>query len=732
MPVMWHYGEPENGILHVTIDRVGKPVNSFSRAALEELQQLVVHIRENSAIRGVVFASGKPGNFIAGVDLNEVKEMTTPAAAKEMSEFGQQVFQEVEDLQAVTVVLISGACLGGGLEFSMSCDYRIADEHPKTSIGLPEVMLGLLPAWGGTVRMVRLIGLMQALPLILQGKALSGRRARSRGLVDDVVPSEALASVGNKVVTQLQDRRDPKAAADKLFRKRKKPLMARIMDRFGPIQSYALGKAEKEVQKNTHGHYPAPFKIIEVLRRNRGASATQGFQNEAEAIAELAENPVTTELMRLFFLQEGAKKAPEWLNAEVDAKAIKNAAIIGAGAMGGGIALLFAKKGIWTRLKDIKSEFLAAGVREIRKLLKKDTTRKKLTKRQAEDAMDHIRPTLDYNGLRSCDIVIEAIVENIDVKRIVFDELAEATSEKTVLATNTSSLLVSDIGRDVAHPERVVGVHFFNPPHRMPLVEIIRTEKSSPEAVATAISAVNRLGKTGVVVGDCAGFLVNRLLSPYMNEAGFLLLEVDDPMEIEKAAVDFGMPMGPLELSDLVGLEVAAHVAKNMYSAYGDRMEPAPLWGRMQDVAAGHDRKGEFKLIEKTKKGKQPNSSLARVVGQMKTEKGVTTSGTLPADEIVARLIYPIINEAALCLDEGIAESAEDIDLAMVFGTGFAPFRGGPLRYADAVGVKKVVETLDRLSKVHSRLAPSDALQRFADGQKNFSSIAPRPDTAVA
>jgi 3-hydroxyacyl-CoA dehydrogenase/enoyl-CoA hydratase/3-hydroxybutyryl-CoA epimerase len=725
----WHYGEPEDGILRVRIEREGEPVNSFARESLLELGELVKHIKGNSDIKGVVFRSGKTGNFVAGADINQLRNLNEREAARDISRVGQEVFQALEELDVPTVALISGSCVGGGLEFVMSCSYRVADTSSKTVLGLPEVKLGLIPGWGGTVRMVRHCGLITSLPLILTGKFISGKSAKSKGLVHDCVPTEALSDVGDKIIRELVASGDKVGTAKKLFRPRKKPWLTRVIEKNGFVQKYALNKAEKQVLQNTHGHYPAPLKIIQVLRENRETGPKGGFLNEADAIAELSESPVTTECMRLFFLQEKAKKAPDWLNAQVDPKSIEKAAVLGAGAMGGGIALLLARKGIWTRLKDIKPEFLSVGMQEIRKLLKKDTKRRKLTKLQAEQALDHLSPTLDYHGLKNADIVIEAIVENIDVKRAVFDELAAATNPKTVLATNTSSLRVSEICRDVAHPERVVGLHFFNPPHRMPLIEIIRHEGSSNEAVATALALTNRLGKTGVIVGDCAGFLVNRLLSPYMNEAGFLLLETENPMDIEKAAVDFGMPMGPLELSDLVGLQVAAHVAKNMHAAYGDRMEPAPIWGRMQRESEGRK---DIKLVVKSKKGeKSINPAVAKIVSTMKLENQRRT--LVPAKQtIVERLIFPIINEAAICLDERIADSADDIDIAMVFGTGFAPFRGGPMRYADSVGLSHVVARLEEFAQTNPRLAPSAALKRFAAGQKNFSSIAPSPETAVA
>lgn len=729
MAEMWHHGETRDGILRVTINRKDRPVNALSRRVLQELRELVQLIHNDSTIRGVLFQSGKPGVFIAGADITEFEDLTSKAAAKEASQFGQGVFRELENLEKPTVALISGACLGGGLEFALACRYRIADTASKTKIGLPEVQLGLIPGWGGTVRLPKLIGLIEALPLILTGKQLNGLRARSKGVVHDAVPTEALDTVGEKILKAHFEF----GSAKRLFRKSKKPGWRKAIENSGLVKKYALNKAEQQVRKETHGHYPAPLAAIETLRRGIGQSEARRYELEATTIAKLGGNTITKECIRLFFLSEEAKKLPADIGAEFDSKQIRQVAVLGAGAMGAGIALLFAKKGIDTRLKDIRTDFVANGVKTVRDLLAKDVQRKKLTAIQARDAEDRISPTVDYRGLKHADVVVEAVLEVMDIKRQVFLELAEATGPETVLATNTSSLLVSDIAQGILHPERVVGLHFFNPPHRMPLVEIIRTDHTSPEALAKAFAAVTRLGKTPVIVGDCTGFLVNRLLGPYMNEAGFLLAEVSDPLELENAAIDFGMPMGPLALSDLVGLEVAAHVADNLHAAYGDRMKPAPLWDLLKEMRNADDGRQQPKQALFDKSGRQLQPAIMQSVIQMRRDAGLMGARPISREDIIERLIYPVINEAAMCLAEGIVRSADDVDLAMVFGTGFAPFRGGPMQFALSVGLDRVVKSLETLSQKHPRLAPSQALKQFAvqgdfhvcEVQSTASSIAP-------
>lgn len=706
MSDMWHHGETRDGILRVTINRVDKPVNALSKAALEELRDLIRRVKADSSVRGILFQTGKPGTFIAGADISEFQDLTDQAAARAVSQFGQSVFKELEELRIPTVALISGACLGGGLEFSLACRYRIADDADKTKIGLPEVQLGLLPGWGGTVRLPELIGFIDALPLILSGQQLNGFQARSRGIVHDTVPTEALDSVGEKILkTHFEV-----GSARSLFRASKKPGWQRFIERRTLVKKYALKKARAEVLSKTGGHYPAPLAILDLMQQHLSTSREQRFANESAGIASLAGSPVTRECIRLFFLQEDAKKPPEDIGAHCDPKSISQAAVLGAGAMGAGIALLLARKGIATRLKDIKPEFVARGMKTVRELLQKDVQRKRLTEREAAHVLDKLSPTTDYCGLKHADVVIEAVLEQMPIKRQVFAELAAATSSETVLATNTSSLLVSDIARDVLHPERVVGLHFFNPPHQMPLVEVIHTPQTSPAALAKAFAVVQRLGKTPVVVGDCAGFLVNRLLGPYMNESGFLLTELSDPLELDRAAVEFGMPMGPLALSDLVGLEVAAHVAENLHAAYGERMRPAPLRERLKELQ-GHG-KEKPKLLDSTGKALRPQ--VAQIVSSLRRENGSAGAGSLSRAAIIERLVYPIINEAALCLAEGIARRPEDVDIAMVFGTGFAPFRGGPLRYAESIGISQVVDALRRMAGTHPHLAPSTALIDFA------------------
>jgi 3-hydroxyacyl-CoA dehydrogenase/enoyl-CoA hydratase/3-hydroxybutyryl-CoA epimerase len=707
MAIMWHAGAPLEGVLWVEINWTDRPVNALSRATLAELSQLVTSVRKDSTIRGVVFTSGKPGNFIAGADVTEFQKFKSPDEAREFVELGQQVFDDVASLSIPTVALISGACLGGGLEFALACRYRIADEGRKTQLGLPEVKLGIVPGWGGTVRLPRAVGFMEAVPMLLTGRTLNARQAARKGVVHDAVPKEALDYVAREILRT-------EGRSVRPFRLRG---IGRVIDNSNQLKKLVLWQATKQVLNTTHGHYPAPLEALNILREGIGQPDQEQLRLVREANARLGESPVARELVRLFFLSEGAKKAPGSVGAEANGDSIGQAAVIGAGAMGAGIALLMARRGIWTRLKDLNPEFVSRGMKTVRKLVSSDVRRRRITPLEGIEALDHLSPTTDYRGLKNADLVLEAVVEELDIKHKVFDELAAATGPECVLATNTSSLTVADVAKTVAHPERVVGLHFFNPPDKMPLVEVVRGPQSNAASVAKAAALASRIGKTIVVVGDCAGFLVNRLLAPYMNEAGHLVTEVEDPLEVDRAAIEFGMPMGPLELIDLVGIGVSSHVSENMKAAYGDRMEPAPLWSYLRDSADA--KAGPPKIFLKSRFRRRLNPIVARAIAEM-ARKSPTPPRALSHEAIVQRLVYPIINEAARCLDEKVVANADDVDLAMVFGTGFAPFRGGPLRYADAVGVPKIVETLTRLSAEHPRLTPCEALRRKATAGERF------------
>lgn len=708
----WNATKDKNGVLHVTIDKPGASANTFSSDVLVELEALIEEIERDSSITGVLFRSGKPGSFFVGADIKEMTSITGPEQAQAASERGQRIFARLENLRVPKVALISGVCVGGGLEFVLCCDYRIAADDRKTQLGLPETLLGLVPGWGGTVRLPRVVGTYQAVNMILTGSTLNGVRAKSKGLVDDVVSHEVLTDAG---LTYLKNR-PPKG--------RKVNLTGKLLESKFP-RNFILKQAEKKVRARTHGHYPAPLRAIEVLRAGLFEGPQAGFAAESKAIAELSRHPVTTECIRLFFLRDESKVWAKEVAPSLGDKKLTHVGLLGAGTMGASLAKVMADKGLTVRLKDISPEVLGKGLKIARDLFDKDAKKKKVSHREADRGFARISPTTDFTGFRNAQIVVEAIIEDLEIKKKTYRELEQAIGPDTIIATNTSSLRLTDLVKGVSDPGRFVGVHFFNPPHKMQLVEVVTIPSTSEEAVATALALVQKLGKIPVVVRDCAGFLVNRLLSPYMNEAGYLLAEVDDPMEVEKAALEFGFPMGPLELMDLVGHGVASKVSNVLHEAYGDRMEPAPAWRRLTEAQKSLGAGAPTKIMTGRGRKKQIHPQVAKILADVRSEylaqAGPGGGEKLSRTQIAQRLVFPVINEAARALDEEIVRYPEEVDLAMVFGTGFAPFRGGPLRYADSIGVGHVVETLESFAAQHPRLAPSDALRsRAAAGGKVF------------
>ena len=688
----WHVGRHGDHDLLVTFDCPGRSVNTFSRAVLEELDQLLEDLAARSGIRAVFFRSGKEGNFAAGADLDEVARISDPRSAAELARLGQQVFRKLERLPLTTIALVSGACLGGGLEFALACDYVIADDGPRTLLGFPEVLIGLIPGWGGTVRSRRRLGLVRAVQAVTTASRYNGRQAKRIGLVDDVVPAEALLAAAEWFAHHRPARR--------------KRLSRHVIENRW-VGKLMLNQVRKRVLAATHGHYPAPLHAIRAFEGGLQGGVSAQYQAERTAIADLAAHPVTPRLMRIFFLQEEAKKtARELLD---DSVSIRSVGVVGAGLMGSGIAALLAARGIEVRLKDIRPELLAQAMQRIRAHFARQVRRGRMTEKEARDTLYRIYPTTDYSGFRHLDLVIEAVVEDVQVKTTVYGELFDAIGPETIVATNTSSFSLSSLQSDRIDPQRFAALHFFNPPHRMRLVEIAWRNDAAHRTQATVVATALRLGKTPIKVGDCHGFIVNRLLTAYLNQVGYLLLAVDDPLTLEEAMVEFGFPMGPLELLDLVGLPVAQKVAANLYAAYGTRMKPAPLFDQLEQQAPG-------KLLQRSrwKRTKTVSSKVLSAIAAARKQVGRPNLQP-PTREALAQLaIAPLLNEAVLMLQEGLVAMPDTIDLAMILGTGFPPFRGGPIAYGDDLGWDRVRELLERLASVRPELGPCQQLLELA------------------
>jgi 3-hydroxyacyl-CoA dehydrogenase/enoyl-CoA hydratase/3-hydroxybutyryl-CoA epimerase len=683
--------ERQGDLAIVWFDLPGEKVNKFSTAVMLEFSTVVDDLEQSKDIKRVILASRKPGIFIAGADVMEFTKVTSAEKAKEFTRFGQQLFHRFSKLPAIKVAAINGACLGGGCEIAISCDYRVMSDSPKAVIGLPETKLGIFPAWGGTTKLPRLIGLPAALDIILNGKALDGKRAKRVGLVDEVVAQAILLDVAKRFSQKTR----PSATRTKFFIEGN-PLARRVI----------FGKARKAVLAQTHGHYPAPLKAIDVMEYGFTHGLDRGLDREVEEASTLIKDDVAQNLVRLFFLMEDSKKD------RVSAKPadVHTLGVLGAGVMGGGIAQIVADKtDADVRMRDINWSALAGGLKAAARVWKRKVERRRMSKGEMQRKLARITTTTDWSGFQHADVVIEAVVENIDIKRKVLAEFEGIEKPGAIFATNTSTLPITDIAANAAHPDRVVGMHFFNPVDRMPLVEVIRGAKTSDEAVATISSLSRKLGKTVVVCNDGPGFVVNRILGPYMNESGFLLEEGNTIESIDRAMVDFGMPMGPMALLDEVGIDVAAKVSGILKEKFGDRIAQQ---SRVVEVLYGDHRLGKKggKGLYLYKDGKRqgPDPDVYRLLG-------VGNPHPVDAKLAVERMIYSMINEAAVILEEKIVATAGELDLAMIMGTGFPPFRGGLLRYADKVGAANVVARLESFAQQFGkRFTPSDALRRHA------------------
>ena len=689
--------ERQGDLAILWFDLPGEKVNKFSSAVMKEFAAVVDEIARSTDINRVVVASGKPSIFIAGADVTEFTRVASAEQAKEFTRFGQQTLHRFSKLRQVTVAAINGACLGGGCELAISCDYRVMSDSPKATIGLPEVKLGIFPAWGGTTKLPRLIGLPAALDIILNGKSLDGRRAKKAGLVDDVVPAPILLDVAKRFAQKGKRRGGGRTK----FYIEGNPLARRVI----------FSKAHKAVMEQTHGHYPAPLKAIDVIEYGMSAGVERGLAREVEEVVPLVQGEVAQNLVRLFFLMEEAKKD----RIAAVPREVTNVGVLGAGVMGGGIAQIVADKtGAVVRMRDINWKAIAGGMKAAANIWHKKVERRRMTRGEMERKLAQITTTTDWSGFQNADMVIEAVVENLDVKRKVLAEFESLAKRDAIFATNTSTLPITEIAANAQHPDRVVGMHFFNPVDRMPLVEVIRGQKTSDLSVVTVANFSRKLGKTVVVCNDGPGFVVNRILGPYMNESGFLLEGGNSIESIDKAMVDFGMPMGPMALLDEVGIDVAAKVAVILRERFGNRIQQSRV---VEVLYADHrlgKKGGKGLYLYKDGKRLKPDSDVYRLLG-------IAAPHAVDERIAVERMIFGMVNEAALILDEKIVASAAELDLAMIMGTGFPPFRGGLLRYADSVGVGKVVSRLEEFTKQYgSRFAPSEPLRRLATSGTKF------------
>ena len=694
--------EVTDGIAVITFDLPDEPVNKINRAIKDEFTALFDRIERDPSVRGAVLMSGKPDVWIAGADIEEFQQFKTAANAERLSRDGQMLLDSLEKMRVPMVAAIQGACLGAGLETALACRYRIAADDSKTVLGLPEVQLGLIPGAGGTQRLPRLIGVTAALDIILTGKNVRGKKALKIGLVDELVHPSILRRIAMQRARELADGR-------KMAARRNGGLKSLLFDRNPAGRIVVLRQAREQTLARTKGKYPAPMAAIEAVAAGLSGGKGKGYREEARLFGEMAMTEASKQLIFLFFATTALKKdtgtkAP--LSGEV--KDVRKLAILGAGFMGSGIASIAVQQGTLVRMKDADHSRVAKGFAAVRGVLKERMTKRQITPLQMGDYLSLLGGTVDYSGFGNVDLVIEAVFEDLSVKHQVVREIEEVVRADTIIASNTSTIPIASIAEASTKPWRILGMHFFSPVHKMPLLEVITTPKTLPEVTASAVAYGKKLGKTVIVVNDGPGFYVNRILFPYLNEAG-LLLDQGVPVEdVDKALLHFGFPVGPVTLIDEVGLDVGVKAGRIMADAFPGRMDPAKSFQAVG--AAGRygrkSKKGFYLYDESGKKGGVDPTvyDLYLPGGAPKAAKPGTPPDPsapppVPESEIVHRTTLAMLNEAARALGDGIIRSPRDGDVGAVFGIGFPPFRGGPFRYMDSLGISAVVELLDELDE---------------------------------
>ncbi len=695
------YKIDKQGIATLVFDTPKSSVNIFTSEALKEFDLKLDSLLQEKGIVALFIESAKEDNFIAGADIKEIKEANDEKQIDTFVKNGQDIFTKLEKLPFPTIALIDGSCLGGGLEMSLSCSYRIATSHPHTRLGLPEVKLGILPGFGGTQRLYHLVGYAKAIELIVGSKLLKGEKSLKLGLVDACVPQGYLEFKKEEFIEDILT-----GVLNKKIQAKRKGLL--WYEKICPIRTIISKIAKKQVLEKTGGHYPAPLAVIDVMQNTFGKELQEGLDIERKEEIILALTPISKNLIELFFISEELKKETF---SKAKAKEIHQSAIVGTGTMGSGIAWALNNQDIDVRLKVRSNLSATKAIVKIRKIYEGIKKRGRLSEREVALKMDKITSTSEYKGFKNCDFLLEAVNEDIALKQKVYGEFEEVLNPDTIIATNTSSISISDLAKTLKNPKRFIGMHFFNPVNRMPLVEIIAGEKTDDETISTVVKLSKQLGKTPIKVKESAGFLVNRILLPYLNEAALMFEEGGDIKTIDKALLDFGMPMGPFTLIDTVGVDIGVRVSDILHKAYTTRMATSNVLDKM---------------VENKWLGKKSGMGFYNYENSKPTiNKNISTLQNKHIEiyekTIHDRAILIMINEASLCLEEDVVSNARYLDMAMVLGTGFPAFRGGLLRYADEIGIDKIITKLNELRATYgSRFESSNLLLEMANKNKTF------------
>ena len=709
----------QNGIAIITYDQPASPINTLNTRVGPVFERMFDMIEADSGIIALVLLSGKRDTWIAGADIGELAGVTSAMQGEDLSRGGQRLLDRLAGLRKPSVAAIHGAALGGGLETALACTHRIATDHAKTVLALPEVQLGLIPGAGGTQRLPKLVGLQTALDMILTGKNIRAKKALQIGLVHELVHPSILERIALQRAGELGRGETPALRPRKASAKQSATSVLLEDNSLG--RKLVFKQARETVMKKTRGRYPAPLAAIEAVQKGYADGFGAGLLEEAARFGDLVVHPVTRQLTYLFFATTSLKKDTGLPDGVTPTPArVRKIGILGAGFMGSGIATVAVGAGTLVRMKDASLERVASGWRAVREVVRERFKKKQVTRLQMDDTMSLLSGTMDYSGFADVDIVIEAVFEDLAVKHQVLREV-EAVAPRAIFASNTSTIPIRDIARGSAHPEQVIGMHFFSPVHKMPLLEVIVTPETSAETTSTVVGYGRAIGKTVIVVQDGAGFYVNRILSPYINESGKLLDQGASIESIDEALVAFGFPVGPLTLLDEVGLDIAAKSGPIMAAAFGERMQRAITLQRV--IESG-------RLGRKSKRGFYRYDAEGKRIGADEQIYSLTPVGsarrTFDSSVMQRRAVFAMLNEAVRCLEEGIIRSPRDGDIGAVFGIGFPPFLGGPFRHLDTLGIASVVAQLDELNREFpGRFEPAPLLRRMTASGARFHSDSP-------
>lgn len=693
----------DNNLAWLAIDVPGEKMNTLQAEFAQEMQQVFELLDESaSTLKGLIIHSTKPDNFVAGADVRMLEACKSASEAEGLATQGQELFQRISDLPYPVVAAIHGPCLGGGMELALACDYRVCSDSDKTRLGLPEVQLGLLPGSGGTQRLPRLIGLLPSLDLILTGKQVRAKKAKKLGMVDACVPNTILLDAAKSLVTKSHGKRQKPKKVD---------LKENIITNTNFGRKLVFEQAGKKSHKKTKGNYPAVPAILEVIRAGFEQGMVNGLQLEAKRFGELVMTPESKALRSIFFATTEMKKEK---GAEAEPKVVTKAGVLGGGLMGAGIShVSVAKADVPVRIKDVSNDGVLNALSYNYKLFEKQRKRRILSKAKLQKKMLMLSGGTDFTSYKNSDIVVEAVFEDLALKKQMISDIELHANEQTIFATNTSSLPIHQIAEEAKRPENVVGLHYFSPVEKMPLVEIIPHEGTSEQTIATTVEFARKQGKTPIVVKDKAGFYVNRILAPYMNQAAYTLMEGESIERLDSALLNQGFPVGPITLLDEVGIDIGAKITPILVEELGIRFRGPDVFDKLLNDGRKGRKSGKGFYRYKGKK-KQVDKSVYKLLS-------IKPESKLSEEEISLRCLLPMLNEAVRCLDEDIIKSARDGDIGAIFGIGFPPFLGGPFRYMDKIGLKTLVEMMnDHAQKYGDVFAPCDGLLTRAGKDESF------------